>query len=82
MTYIFRLPDIGEGIAEGISGESQVPVTVIPTGAASTATSGADEGRSEFRKSTIATATPWAAMIRPHALYMPSKQDMIIMPPP
>jgi subtilase family serine protease len=30
-------------IAEGISNEAQVPVTVIPTGAASTDTSGADE---------------------------------------
>ena len=30
-------------------------------------TSGTEEGESALRKSIIATATPWAAMILPHA---------------
>ena len=40
------------------------------------ATSGADDGVTQLRKSTIATATPWLAMIRPHERYMPSKHDI------
>ena len=35
------------------------------------ATSGADEGTTQLRKSGITTATPLAAMIRPQARYMP-----------
>jgi hypothetical protein len=46
------------------------------------ATSGADDGVWQFRKSTMATATPWWAMIRPQDRYMPSKHDIDAMPPP
>ena len=46
------------------------------------ATSGADDARMALRKSTMATATPSAAMILPQARYMPSKADIIVMPPP
>jgi hypothetical protein len=30
----------------------------------------------------MTTATPWAAMIRPQALYMPLKADIVCIPPP
>ena len=43
------------------------PETQSLSPAGNGATSGADEGRSALRKSTITTATPWAAMIRPQA---------------
>ena len=46
------------------------------------ATSGADDGTSELRKSTITTATPLAAISLPHPRYMPSKHDIVAMPPP
>ena len=46
------------------------------------ATSGADDGVRQLRKSTMATATPWSAMMRPHDRYMPSKHDIVCMPPP
>ena len=34
-------------------------------------TSGTEDGDTQLRKSTIATATPWLAMSRPHDRYMP-----------
>ena len=46
------------------------------------ATSGADEGVRQLRKSTITTATPLAAMSFPQPRYIPSKQDIDAMPPP
>ena len=46
------------------------------------ATSGAEDAVRALRKSTMATATPRAAMIRPQALYMPFKQLIDCMPPP
>ena len=45
-------------------------------------TSGAEEAVRQLRKSTMATATPMEAMIRPQERYMPSKADELIMPPP
>jgi len=46
------------------------------------ATSGAADGVWQFRKSTMAPATPWLAMILPHERYMTSKHDIEAMPPP
>ena len=46
------------------------------------ATSGADEAVTQLRKSTMTTTTPFAAMCLPQPRYIPSKQDMVAMPPP
>ena len=44
--------------------------------------SGADEATTQLRKSTMTTQTPLAAMSLPQPRYIPSKHDMVAMPPP
>ena len=46
------------------------------------ATSGAEEATTQLRKSTMTTATPLAAISLAQPRYMPSKQDIVAMPPP
>ena len=46
------------------------------------ATSGDEEAATQLRKSTMTTTTPLAAMCLPQPRYIPSKQDMVAMPPP
>jgi len=46
------------------------------------ATSGAEDGVTQLRKSTMTTATPFPAISRPQLRYMPSKHDIAAIPPP